>query len=121
MNLHTDIFGRYSNHSPITLPTVLSVGMLHYHRQAKIRQYISSGKLFFRAMSVCKTIGKCFFCFSDRYSDGIYYYQRKESRRNYSIGDDVGNYITDETLNTYRRNMSVGKAVKSRSATMLRH
>jgi hypothetical protein len=31
----------------------------------KIRRYISSGKLFFwRANSVCKTIGKWFFCFS---------------------------------------------------------
>jgi hypothetical protein len=30
----------------------------------KIRRYISSGNLFFwRARSVCKTVGKCFFVF----------------------------------------------------------
>ena len=50
----------------------LAVGKSRYHRRNKIRRYISSGKLFFwRANSVCITIGKWFFCFSDRYSDGM--------------------------------------------------
>jgi len=75
-----------------------------------------AGNFFFRrVMSICKTISKCFFCFSNRYSNGIWYYRQKESRRTYSVGEDVSKYITDETLITYRRNMSVGKTVKSRS------
>ena len=50
-----------------------------------------AGNFFFlRAISVCKTIDKYFFYFSDRYSDGLGYYRWKESRRPYSIGEDVG-------------------------------
>jgi hypothetical protein len=38
--------------------------MSHYHRRAKIRRYISSGKYFFwRAISVYKTIGNFVFIF----------------------------------------------------------
>ena len=72
-----------------------------------------AGKYFFWcAISVCKTIGK-FFYFSDRYSDGIWYYRWKESRRSFSVGDDVGNLFTDEILITFRWNISIGKTVKS--------
>ena len=52
--------------------------------------YFKRESFFWRAISVCKTIGKCFFYFSDRYSDGLWYYRRKESRRTYFVGDDVG-------------------------------
>jgi hypothetical protein len=52
--------------------------------------YFKQETFFLRAIFVCKTIGKCFFYFSDRYSDGRWYYRWKESRRMYSIGDDVG-------------------------------
>jgi hypothetical protein len=46
----------------------------------KICQYISSGKFFFRlANSVCKTIGKLFFCFTDGYSDEMRNHRRKKS------------------------------------------
>jgi hypothetical protein len=49
-----------------------------------------AGNFFFwRAISICKTIG-IFFYFFDRYSDGLWYYRRKESRLTYSVGDDVG-------------------------------
>jgi len=36
----------------------------------------------------------------------------------YSVGDDVGKKITDELLITDRRNISVGKTVKSCSACL---
>jgi len=46
----------------------------------KICQYISNRNIFFwRANFICKTIGKWFFCFSDRYSDGRGNHRRRES------------------------------------------
>jgi hypothetical protein len=79
----------------------------------QIRRYISSGNLFFwRANSVSKTIGKWFFCFSDRYSDGRGNHRREESRRMLSVGDDVSKKITGELLITHRQNFSIGKTVK---------
>jgi hypothetical protein len=45
---------------------------------------------FLRANSVCKTIGKWFFCFSDQYSDGMGNHQRRERRLTESVGEDVG-------------------------------
>jgi len=51
--------------------------------------YFKPETFFWRAISVCKTIGKCFF-FADWYSDGIWYYRWKESRRMYFVSVDVG-------------------------------
>jgi hypothetical protein len=70
-NTHRQLYRRY-----------VSVDKSRYHRRMKIHRYISSGKLFFwRTNSVCKTIGKWFFCVSDRYSDGMGNHQQRESRR----------------------------------------
>jgi hypothetical protein len=53
--------------------------------------YFKRKTFFWRAISVCKTIGKCFFFyFSDRYSDELWYYWWKKSRRTYSVVEDVG-------------------------------
>jgi hypothetical protein len=52
--------------------------------------YFKRETFFWRAISICKTISKCFFYFSDKYSDELWYYRRKESRRTYSVGEDVG-------------------------------
>ena len=72
-----------------------------------------AGNFFFwRANFVCKAIDKWFFCVFDWYSDGMWNYRWKESRRTYFIGEDIDKYITDETLITDRQNMSVGKTVK---------
>jgi hypothetical protein len=49
------------------------------------------------------------FFFSDRYSDGRGNHRQKESRQTYSVGKK----ITDELLITHRRNIFVGKTVKS--------
>ena len=70
---------------------------------------------FWRARSVGKTVGKCFFCIPDRYSDGMLNHRQKVFRRAYSVGNIVGKYFTDERSITHRRNMSVGKTVKSGS------
>jgi hypothetical protein len=48
--------------------------------------YFKRENFFWLARSVCKTIDKCFFYFSHRYSDEIWYYQRKESRRKFFVG-----------------------------------
>jgi hypothetical protein len=70
-NTHRQIYRRY-----------VAVGQSWYHWRNKIRRYISSGKLFFwRSNFVCKTIGKWFFCFFDRYSDGMGNHRWRESRR----------------------------------------
>jgi len=52
--------------------------------------YFKRETFFWRAISVCKTISKCFFYVVDRYSDGRWYYQQTESRRTYFVGEDVG-------------------------------
>jgi hypothetical protein len=78
-NTHQQLYQRY-----------VSVGMSHYHRQDKSVGIFQAGNFFFRVIFFCKTIGKCFFCVADRYSDRRWYYRRTESRRTYSIGEDVG-------------------------------
>ena len=106
-NTHRKIYRRY-----------ISVGKSRYHRRNKNPSVYFKRKTFFwRANSVCKTIRKWFFCFSDRYSDGRGNHRRKKSRRTYSVGDYVGKKITDELLITHRRNIFVGKTVKSCSGT----
>jgi len=55
--------------------------------------YFKRELFFLRAISVCKTIGKCFFCFSDRYNDGQWYYRWTKSRRTYSIGETSVNKL----------------------------
>ena len=102
MSLPPNIVCRYWIHSPTDL----------------FRWYISSWNFFFwRTISVCKTISNCFFFFIDRVSGIIKYYRRKESRRIVSVGVFVDNFITDELWITHRRNMSVGKTMKSDNAT----
>jgi hypothetical protein len=56
--------------------------------------YFKREKKNLRAISVCKTIGKCFFYVVGRYSDGWWYY-----RRTYSVGKDIGKNKLPKTLN----------------------
>jgi len=50
--------------------------------------YFKRENFFWHALSICKTIGKCFF--SDQYSDGLWYYRQKKSRRTSFVDDYVG-------------------------------
>ena len=111
MNLQTKIFGRYEI-SPTLLPTDL--GRRYFHNtdgQYSVGIFQAGNFLFWHARSV----GKSFFCISDRYSDGMWNHRQKVFRREYSVGNIVGKYFTDERSITHRRNMSVGKTVKSGS------
>jgi hypothetical protein len=49
-----------------------------------------AGKVFFDAQFPSVKPSAFFFYFSDRYSDGIWYYRRKESQQPFFISDDVG-------------------------------
>ena len=49
-NSHRQVYRRYE-----------SVGMSHYHRRDKSVGIFQAKNFFWRAISVCKTIGKCFF------------------------------------------------------------
>ena len=63
-----------------------------------------------------RTVGKRVFFITDRYSDGMWNHRQKVFRREDSVGNIVGKYFTDERSVTHRRNISVGKTVKSCSA-----
>ena len=105
------IFCWYVNNSPTKLPTNIN---RRYHRGNNNPSVLLKRKFFFwRANSVCKTVGKWFFCFANWYSDGMGNHRRKVSRRTYSVGNLVGKYFTDVLLITDRRNMSVSKTVNS--------
>ena len=69
---------------------------------------------FLPVFSVCKTINNIFF--TDRLSDGMWYYRRMECRLTFSFGDLVGKKFTDRIWILHRRVISVGKTVKSYSA-----
>jgi hypothetical protein len=66
---------------------------------------------FLHAISVYKTIGNIFF--TDSFSDRMRCYRWTLCRRKFSISDLVSKKITNELLISYRRNMFVGKTVKS--------
>jgi hypothetical protein len=71
LNTHRQIYRWY-----------IAVGKSWYHRQNKNPSvYFKRETFFWCANSVCKTIDKWFFCFSDWYSDGTGNHQRRESRR----------------------------------------
>jgi hypothetical protein len=69
-NTHRQIYRRY-----------VAVGKSRYHwRNKNPSVYFKRETFFLLANSVCKTIGKWFFCFSDRYSDGMGNHRWRESR-----------------------------------------
>jgi len=69
-NTHWQIYRQY-----------IAVGKSWYHRRIFMTVYFKRENFFWCANSVCKTIGKWFFCFSDRYSDGMRNHRRRESWR----------------------------------------
>jgi hypothetical protein len=83
----------------------------YFHR------YISSGKIFWRAFSVCKTIDNIFF--PDRLSDGMWDYRRKTCWQTLSVGDLVGKKFTNKVWISHRWIRSVDKTVKSGSVYSL--
>jgi len=85
----------------------------HYHRHNIFVSIFPVGIFFWRAFSVCKTIGNCFF--ADRLGDEIWDYRRKTCRQTLSIGDLLGKKIIDEVWISHRRIWSVGKSVNSPS------
>ena len=100
----------------------------HFHRRSRSvgiyitpTEYIPSVYskretfFFWRARTVGKTVGKRVFFITDRYSDGMWNHRQKVFRREDSVGNIVGKYFTDELSVTHRRNISVGKTVKSYS------
>ena len=113
-----EIFGRYKI-SPTLLPTDL--GRRYFHNtdgKYSVGIFQAGNFFFWRARSVGKTVGKCFFCIPDRYSDGMWNHRQKAFRREYSVGNIVGKYFTDERSITHRQNMSVSKIMKSCSVRM---
>jgi hypothetical protein len=85
----------------------------HYHRRNIFVDICLARIFFWRAFSVCKTIGNIFF--PDRRSDGMWDYQRNICRQTLFVGDLVGKKFTDEVWISYRWILSVGKTMKSYS------
>jgi hypothetical protein len=92
MNLQTDIFGWYFIHSSTDLPTVsfrrsITISPTEY----KSGGIFQAGIFFFwRANSVCKTIGKWFFVFpTDIATKGGITDERKADGRNPSVMTSV--------------------------------
>jgi hypothetical protein len=81
----------------------------------KICRYISSGKLFFgvQILSVKPSANGFFVFLTDIATEWGITDEGKADGCNPSVGDEVGKKITDELLITHRRNMVVGKTVKS--------
>ena len=86
MHLQTEIFGRYKI-SPTLLATDVVCRYLHNIDGIFSIGLFQAGNFFFwRARSV----GKSFFCISDRYSDGMWNHRQKVFRQAYSVGNIVG-------------------------------
>jgi hypothetical protein len=77
----------------------------HYHIQnISIDIFLVEIFLFWRAFSVCKTIGIFF-------TDRMWNYWRKLCRQMHSVGELIGKKFTDGVIISHRRNRSVSKPI----------